>query len=182
MSIKHCFFCICWFLSACTDITPYQKEILTFRKEKNFHFKNLPDSPIPDSLKAFFQGLNYFPIDEKWKIPAKFISEIHSTNLELAGYVEFEYQTRKYQLTVFWEDTFLKNELFLPFKDKTNNKTTYGGGRYLNIPYKTNQKEVILDFNYAYNPYCAYNPLYVCQKPPKENELDFEVLAGEKSY
>lgn len=166
-------------LMNCADITPYQKELLIFRKEKDFHFKNMPESPIPDSLKPQFKGLSYFPIDEKWVIKAKFIPQYDSTNKEFAGLIQFQYQNQNYQLSVFWEDTIKKNVLFLPFKDKTNGSTTYGGGRYLNIAYQ-GKHEIILDFNYTYHPFCVYNSEYVCKKPPKENTLNFEVLAGEK--
>lgn len=166
------------FTFACADITPYQKELLNFRKEKDFHLKNMPDSPLPDSLKPLFKSLNYFPIDEQWKLKAQFIP-IDTASAELAGYLQFLFQNQKYQLTVFWEDTSNKNMLFLPFKDLTSGKSTYGGGRYLNIPFSDNS-EIILDFNYSYHPYCVYNPNYVCKKTPQENFLNFEVLAGEK--
>jgi len=165
--------------SSCADITPYQKELLSFRKEKDFQFRNLPDSPIPDSLKPSFKGLSYFPINENWIIQAQFIPQIDSLNSDFAGYIKFSYQNKIFQLTVFWQDTIQKNELFLPFRDKTSGLTTYGGGRYLNIPY-SGKKDVLLDFNYVYHPFCVYNPDYICQKPPKENFLDFEVTAGEK--
>lgn len=166
-------------LIGCADITPYQRELLAFRKEKDFHFKNMPDSPIPDSVKPQFRGLSYFPIGEQWIFQATFIPQRDTSNSELAGSVEFEYRKKRYELTVFWEDTTRRNAFFLPFHDKTNGNTTYGGGRYLNIPYQ-GKSEVILDFNYAYHPFCVYNHEYVCKKPPKENTLDFEVSAGEK--
>lgn len=166
-------------LIGCADITPYQKEVLNFRKEKDFYFKNMPDSPIPDTLKPNFKGLSYFPIDENWIFQAEFIPLIDTMNTELAGKVKFQYQNQTYELTVFWEDTLKKDKLFLPFQDQTNNLSTYGGGRYLNIDYNGNP-QVKLDFNYAYHPFCVYNPNYICKKPPKENFLDFEVLVGEK--
>ena len=166
-------------LIGCVDMTPYQRELLNFRKEKDFYFKNMPDSPIPDSIKSTFKGLNYFPIDEKWIFNAKFIPQNDSSNPEKAGYVQFTYQNKSYTLTVFWENTEIKNALFLPFKDKTSGISTYGGGRYLNISY-SQKPEVSLDFNYAYHPFCVYNVNYVCKKPPQENTLDFEITAGEK--
>ncbi len=166
-------------LLSCADITPYQKELLTFRKEKDFHFKNMPESPIPDSLKPQFNGLSYFPIDEKWIFKAQFTLQPDSNNSEIAGFIQFQYQNLNYQLTVFWEDTLNKNILFLPYKDQTSGKSTYGGGRYLNIAYN-GHNDIVIDFNYSYHPFCVYNSEYVCKKPPKENTLDFEVLAGEK--
>ncbi len=166
-------------LSSCADITPYQKELLTFRKEKDFHFKNMPDSPIPDTLKPQFKGLSYFPIDEKWIFKAQFTPQSDSNDSEIAGFIQFQYQNQNHQLKVFWENTSNKNLLFLPFKDQTSGTITYGGGRYLNIAYQ-GKNEITLDFNYSYHPFCVYNSEYICKKPPKENTLNFEILAGEK--
>jgi uncharacterized protein (DUF1684 family) len=74
-----------------------------------------------------------------------------------------------------------KDYLFIPFMDETNGFDTYGGGRYLDfrIPADTT---ATLDFNMAYNPYCAYSPHYSCPIPPAENHLQVKILAGEKSY
>jgi uncharacterized protein (DUF1684 family) len=71
--------------------------------------------------------------------------------------------------------------LFCPFKDKTNGNQTYGSGRFLDFEEK-DLENMVLDFNYAYNPYCAYNSNYSCPIPPFENHLDVEVLAGEKNW
>lgn len=76
-----------------------------------------------------------------------------------------------------------RDYLFIPFKDDTNGELTYGGGRYMDISMKDIQKnEVVLDFNKAYNPYCAYSDGYNCPVPPLENHLDMEILVGEKAY
>jgi uncharacterized protein (DUF1684 family) len=71
--------------------------------------------------------------------------------------------------------------LFVPFKDKTSGITSYEGGRYIDIDIPTTD-EVVLDFNKAYNPYCAYNSKYSCPIPPAVNSLAIEILAGEKAY
>ncbi len=74
-------------------------------------------------------------------------------------------------------------ELFIPFTDFTNYKTTFGGGRYIDINKKDLEKEIyFLDFNKAYNPYCAYSDGYSCPIPPSENKLQFYIKAGEKIY
>ena len=76
-----------------------------------------------------------------------------------------------------------RNELFLPFKDKTNANGSYGGGRYIDIKISDIENgKVILDFNKAYNPWCAYSDGYSCPIPPKENHLKIAVTAGEKEY
>ena len=76
-----------------------------------------------------------------------------------------------------------KDLLFLPFTDETNNKETYGGGRYIDLSSKEiKDQKIELDFNKAYNPYCAYSDGYRCPVPPEENDLQLEVKAGEKLY
>ena len=100
------------------------------------------------------------------------------------GYIYFTIDKIQYQLTVYqnialMKDKELKNYLFIPFRDLTSAKTAYGGGRYIdfNIPSSTNVK---IDFNTAYNPYCAYSPRFYCPIPPKENSLPIAIEAGEK--
>ena len=75
------------------------------------------------------------------------------------------------------------NYLFLPFNDNTNGKTSYGGGRFidLEIP-EAGSKTIVIDFNKSYNPYCAYNHKYSCPIPPSENNLNVEISAGVKAY
>lgn len=76
-----------------------------------------------------------------------------------------------------------KDHLFLPFTDETNNKETYGGGRYIDLDAKEiNSNHIEIDFNKAYNPYCAYSDGYRCPVPPEENDLPLAIKAGEKLY
>lgn len=175
-SIRRLALILCVIHLGCVDVTPYERALLDFRKEKDVFFKNYPESPLPDSIKRIFKGLAYYPIREEFKLNCKVI--LRQEESDTAGTVSFSWQGKTYQLTVFWEDS-TKKQFFLPFHDLTNGTTTYGGGRYLNIPYE-GKPVIVLDFNYAYHPYCVYNVNYVCKKPPKENTLDFEVLAGEK--
>lgn len=104
-----------------------------------------------------------------------------STNQEakLAGKAKFQKNGKTFEVLVFEEET----SYLLPFKDFTNTKTTYGGGRYLNIPKSDLLGAAItLDFNLARNFYCAYNKKYICPIPPKENRIALEINAGEKNY
>ena len=100
------------------------------------------------------------------------------------GYFEFAYNDNKYQLQIFriLRDKPKQNDyLFLGFTDATSNGETYGGGRYINL--ELNEENIyLIDFNYAYNPYCAYNPKYSCAIPTRENHLEIAVEAGEKKY
>jgi len=84
----------------------------------------------------------------------------------------------EYTLSVF-QNLKHKTSLFLPFYDLTSGETTYGGGRYLDLPIQRGKK-IKIDFNKAYHPYCAYNDGYSCPIPPSENRLDVEILAGIK--
>jgi uncharacterized protein (DUF1684 family) len=103
--------------------------------------------------------------------------------------LKFKLNGKDYFLNVYQSDADVlakfpeyKDILFVPFKDATNGKETYGGGRYIDIK-MLSSKKVILDFNLAYNPSCAYgSDRYSCPIPPKENFLQVEINAGEKSY
>jgi len=101
------------------------------------------------------------------------------------GYVDFIFKTDTVHLEVYQNIALskqkeYKNYLFIPFKDATSAKETYGGGRYLDMNIPENS-ELILDFNTAYNPYCAYSYRYSCPIPPKVNHMTIEVKAGEKT-
>lgn len=74
------------------------------------------------------------------------------------------------------------NPLFIPFYDKSNGKSTYGGGRYLDVKMDNVDDSLVLDFNKAYNPYCAYNDQFACPVPPEENRLNVSITAGEKDF
>ncbi len=104
-----------------------------------------------------------------------------STNqgAKLAGKAIFRKDGKTFEVLVFEEEA----SYLLPFNDLTNTKTTYGGGRYLNIPKSDLLGDAItLDFNSARNFYCAYNEKYICPIPPKENQIALEITAGEKNY
>ena len=97
------------------------------------------------------------------------------------GYLDFELHGKPNRLAIYQSSEFGRKELFLGFGDQTSAESTYGGGRYLNIAHDGSDR-ITLDFNLAYNPYCAYNPTFVCPIPPRENILDISINAGEKDY
>jgi uncharacterized protein (DUF1684 family) len=168
----------------------YLEKVETDRANRDKIFKTSAESPI--ARKDSFQGLSYFPIDPNFKIKARFepIKGAEPYRIQMTksdpelyakfGYAIFSYQGKTYKLLLLHKpgDRFL----FLPFLDASNGKETYSGGRYINNVAFPKADEVILDFNYATNPYCVYNEDYTCPIPPKENRLDFAVLAGEKMY
>ncbi len=144
------------------------------------------DSPL---LKSF-KGIKYFPINEDFRIRAKFVpfekpkkinipTVIGIIDEELApGKLVFEIGKKSYRLLPVNDG----DDFFIIFADKTSGSETYGGGRFLVASTPDSNGTVILDFNKAYNPPCAFTPYATCPLPPKENYLPLKILAGEKTY
>jgi uncharacterized protein (DUF1684 family) len=176
----------------------YQQQVEADRKKKNTEFKTGEKSPIPQKERRKFKGLHYFPVDSTFRVEAVFVRDssqapfkMKTTTARLPEYVKygelhFTLQGKSFMLTVFQNLELIKKPeykdyLFIPFTDETNGFDSYGGGRYIDFRIPATEK-VILDFNQAYNPYCAYSPAYSCPIPPAENQLQVQILAGEKSY
>jgi len=169
----------------------YVRKVEESRERKDLSFANSPESPIPQSERSNFQGLSYFPIDESYVCEASLIRADRRDTLRLtttkgtvqsvtiAGKLAFTLQGVAQQLTAYEYLEADQNTYFVPFRDLTSNVSTYGGGRYMDIPI---EKDLTVDFNTAYNPFCVYNDTYVCPLPPSENYLQLEILAGEKMY
>ncbi|MFB0909068.1 MAG: DUF1684 domain-containing protein [Spirosomataceae bacterium] len=167
---------------------PFAERIERSREDYKQNILSMEDSPIDLDT---FEHFEYFDPNEAFLIEGKFIASEEnetfklmmtdsSTNdIPLAGIAELVINGQIVKLKVFDEgETFL-----LPFNDKTNSVTTYGGGRYINIEKRAvNDDEITVDFNEAHNFYCAYNLNYVCPLPPRENNIDVEINAGEKTY
>lgn len=162
-----------------------------FRKEKDHFFKNFPDSPLTDEQRANFSVLKYFPDNPKLRfeldldknIEMEQILQIQTSSGDTepyrrAGKIKFAVGGKEVSLTVFKDIE--DNGLFLPFKDSTSGKETYGSGRYIEIEEKNGK--LVIDFNYAYNPNCAYNPNWRCPLTPFENNLQVAIEAGEKKF
>lgn len=174
--------------------TQFGQEVLSLRADKDSFFRNHMDSPIPQSVRANFNGLNYFLPDEGYRVSSKlerFDSPKHivmatSTGTRRTylryGAFTFEIKGRSLKLIVYKsaEDPYARS-LFLPFSDETSGRETYAAGRYLDLE-EQGGDDYELDFNTAYNPYCAYSEHYTCPIPPVENRLPVKILAGEKNY
>lgn len=143
-----------------------------------------------------FNGLHFFPADVKYRVKAKLKPidgkkvVILSTSdgkeqkyLEYA-FAEFNLDETENRLLILevMETGPQRGKLFLAFSDETSGRETYGAGRYLEVKKVPAAKSVELDFNLAYNPYCAYNDRYSCPFPPKENILKVAIRAGEMNY
>lgn len=139
--------------------------------------------------RAEFAGLDYYPLDAEWWIEAKFEPHPPGTTLQIAnvlgqlidepnpGRVRFEHQGQHYSLEAVLED----DQLFFIFADRTSGRETYGLGRFLYAALPVDGR-VLLDFNQAYNPPCAFNAFTTCPLPPASNRMDVSVRAGERAY
>ena len=169
--------------------------------EKNNSFINEEWSPLKEEDKHNFKGLKYFPYDIKWRFSGPIVPYANPEKLEIIGskhgkgrddirpaekygYFEFEYEGQKQRLQIIKilpRETGGESHLFLGFWDETSGEETYGGGRYIDLEQAPTDKYIV-DFNFAYNPYCAYSDRYSCAIPPFENRLNLKITAGEKIY
>ncbi len=151
--------------------------------------------PEAKALKEF-NGLNYYPPNYDYRVKAKFIIFKDKKQIEMVtsinqiktfyryAKIEFEIKGKKRYLIGYKKDLSVKAPeawIFIPFKDATSGKETYGSGRFIEIKEPTSE-EFILDFNLAFNPLCNYSHVYNCALPPEENYLDIPIEAGEKDY
>lgn len=173
----------------------YKKQILSARKDRDDYMRNNTESPFADSVEAF-KGLSYFEPEEKFRISANLIPVENKKTVTLPtsdgletryleyAYAEFKIDGEACRLLILeiMDMGPTRGTLFLAFADATSANETYGAGRYLDINKVPGSTAVTLDFNKAYNPYCAYNDSFSCPFPPKENILNVAIRAGEKVY
>ena len=171
--------------------------LVEMRIEKNEAFVEPESSPLPAELIPDFEGLNYYLPVPSLRYRVALVPEAAADTVRLAGtkggetpyvrrgHVVFRHDGRNHRLAVFGpvgEEGAAAGRLWLPFYDATNGNETYPGGRYLDLEADA-EGFIDLDFNYAYNPYCDYDPeRWSCTVPPRENTVDFAVVAGEKRF
>jgi uncharacterized protein len=177
------------------DQTTYINEIREHRDELETFMRTSPESPFADDPSKF-TGLKFFPADLKYKITAVLTPISDKKQVLLATNDGKEQRYREYAYAEFDHGGFHNKllilevidpgpsmgKLFLAFGDGTSAETTYGAGRYLDISKAQGSNTITLDFNKAYNPYCAYNDKFSCPLPPSENLLTVPIQAGEKAY
>lgn len=168
-----------------------------FRASRDALFREHEDSPIEADQRSRFPGLKYFAYDPAWRILGAIDRNVQNNNFEVdlgsdglmkytrIARVQFSLWGQMASLSLFWINGY-GGGLFLPFNDGTNGRSTFGGGRYLYDTIKgadlgVGLTDMVLDFNYAYNPSCAYDEQWVCPLPPPENRLAFDVFAGEQN-
>jgi uncharacterized protein (DUF1684 family) len=172
-------------------------DLLGFRAAKDRLFATHPQSPVPATERASFAGLRYFPPDPAYVVDVPVEPASGGFDIDTGGpdgVVRYERAGRLTtpwgELTLWWIAAY-GGGLFLPFGDGTCGVQTYGGGRYLTDTVKGTHGRGVqpladgrlrLDFNYAYNPSCAYDDEWLCPLAPPENRVDANVPAGELTY
>lgn len=177
------------------DDTAYVSQIEKDRSERERFLKTSKESPFADNPEQF-QGLRFYPPDIRYRIVAR-LEPIKDRNVVLLQtndgktqrYIEYAWASFKFDgienrlliLEVADMGPF-RGQLFLAFGDATSADETYGAGRYLDLTKTPGASNITLDFNRAYNPYCAYDESFSCPLPPADNLLAIPIRAGEKNY
>lgn len=187
-----------FFLLSCAQKQPSTLGETKFQQDINSEYKDASKSPLKEKDLKNFNGLEFFKFDSTFVITAKFTMAVDEKPFKMKtttdrlpeyikyGELSFNLKGKPYILNVY-QNQDLKNKegfedyLFLPFLDDTNGDESYGGGRYIELRMPKGET-IIIDFNSAYNPYCAYNEKYSCPIVPRENYLDTEVRAGVKAF
>lgn len=178
-----------------TQISPYVVEAQEFQKKLNAEYLNPNETPLRGDHFKNFKEHPFFSIDINYRVEAQLVRTSNAKPFEIPtssgatqtyreyGKIYFELDG-KYQVLTIYQNLRLiqmekyKNRLFLPFRDKTNGKETYGGGKYIDLEIPKSNT-IIVDFNKSYHPYCAYNAYnYSCPIVPKENFLSIKIEAG----
>ncbi len=173
------------------------QEIKKFQSDLNKEYLDPKETPLRDDNFSKFKKHPFFPIDLKYRVTAKFrktenpqpfdlpTSSGKSKSYQEFGKASFDLDGKSYSLTIYQSLDLMKKEeykdyLFLPFRDETNNRETYGGGKYMDLKIPKGNT-IVLDFNQSYQPFCAYNAYdYNCPIVPEENKLAAEIRAGVK--
>ncbi len=172
--------------------TASNKRLADFREHKDDYYSSGAHSPLDPADQVGFEGLAYFPFDPALQFELEIepmdeqgspltldTSDGQRVDFMIAGKVRFLVDNGEYELTLLKD--YDRGRYFLPFHDATNGLETYSNGRYLDPQQKPNGK-LTIDFNYAYNPYCAYADGWSCPLPPEQNRLPVELRAGEKTF
>ncbi|WP_234736819.1 DUF1684 domain-containing protein [Tellurirhabdus bombi] len=199
MLFPRLFFLLCMGLSTTSfGQTSYAKDIERHRADYKAEFLKDPKSPL--KTKKAVAALRFFEPDSSYRVTATVQRTTQAEPFDMLTYdgkkqpyvsyavLTFTLAGQPQKLTLYRSLRLAqlpqyRDYVFIPFKDQTNGSQTYGGGRYLDLRLGAIQDgKLIIDFNKAYNPYCAYDEGYSCPIPPQENHLKTPILAGEKAY
>jgi len=182
--------------AACNPQPPdergYIERVAAARAEKDIFLRDDPESPVPANRKSELLPLEYYAVDPLYNVPAKLQPSDDNRTFPMStsagtqdlfrkvGTLEFTLHGQPLSLTAFAPASARTvDRLFVPFRDATNKKHTYDGGRYLDID-RTATGIYELDFNRAYTPNCYFSPIWICPLPPAENHLPVAIEAGEQ--
>ncbi len=190
-------FFLCFFLASAQNQWT-EASALEFQKTMNKEFSTKDESPLTDEDFKDFKQLDFYTINSKFAVEATFVKSKNEKSFKMKttgtrtpeyikyGELHFEIDGKKMSLNLYQNIELNKKEgyedyLFLPFSDLSCGKESYIGGRYIDMRFPKSTM-VLIDFNKAYNPYCAYNYKYSCPIVPLENDLDVAILAGVKKF
>ncbi len=182
-----------------TEDTAYISQIKKFQQELNKEFADPKTTPLDSADFQNFKKLDFFPVNKKYRITARFVKNPRPVPFKFPtntkrkpvyikyGDAYFKWGGKHLHLEIYQnqallKDSIYKNYLFLPFADETNGFETYGGGRYIDLEIPRDSTKIIIDFNKAYNPYCAYSHRWSCPLIPPVNRLPVEIKAGVKKF
>lgn len=178
---------------ACNTKSDYVNQIEHEQIRRQAVFMKPGESPLDTAEISLFKGLHFFAPDESFKVTATitWLPQITYLNIPRTGgdtsdfmetaLLDFTLNDQHFQLPVYQNEEMKRSRiLFVPFTDLTSGKETYHGGRYIDLPYNDHRNDVVLDFNYAYTPYCAHTHRYSCPIVPKENYIDIAITVGER--
>lgn len=197
--MKYILFLSVFLLTSCATLPERMiKDAMAHQNSENKHFSNKETTILTPEDYDHFTGLDFYSVDLKYRIEANFVRTpnekpflMPTTTDRLPEYVKYgeahfslddkKLRLELYQSTKGYDEEGYEDYLFLPFTDLTSGDGSYGGGRFLDARIPKGDK-IVLDFNKAYNPYCAYNKKYSCPIPPKENDLLVRIEAGVKAF
>lgn len=168
----------------------YEEELATERAMKDRFMAAHPESPFVAERVPGFAGLRYFPIDARYVVPARLerlatpqeawlrTNRDGQSEVRYLGDLRFRLGGQSLRLRLYHAGAGIGTSVFVPFRDRTSGDSSYGPGRYLTLDLREDDR-YDLDFNRAFNPYCAYTDAYECGFPPAENDLPIPVPAGE---
>jgi uncharacterized protein (DUF1684 family) len=183
--------------AACAQNCSVEKS-QSYQQQLDKEYADAKESPLTAEDRAVFTGLDFYPVSTDYCVEARFVRTPDEKPFLMPttsdrrpryvkfGEVHFTLQGKQCKLDVFQSLDMVKiekykDDLFLPFTDLTSGNGSYGGGRYIDLK-QPGGDTIVIDFNTAYNPYCAYNPNYSCPIPPPQNDMEVEVKAGVKEF
>ena len=171
----------------------WERRLRENRAEKDDFFATHRQSPIPPEKRDGFDGLAYFDPDSSYRVEATVHHEDDPETVEMDTSDDrtmtyrrpfrfrFELAGERYELSGYRQQP--EDPIFVPFRDKTTGQQSYDGGRYMELQPDgdlTDGETIVIDFNLAYSPFCAYSETFSCPLPPEENWLETTITAGER--